>query len=240
MALYRDEGVVLRSAKLGEADRIITLLTKGHGKVRAVAKGVRRVKSRFGGRLESFMRVDLLLAEGRSLDVVSQVESIAPYAASICSDYAAYTAANVIAETADRLVSAEHENATRQYQLLIAALGALSRHEHAPDVIGSSYVLRALGLAGWTPRLGSCVVCGCSDGLSYFSVQAGGVMCSAHRTPDARPIDAACREQLEALTNGDWHVLDAVAMHAGVAGLVEEWGEYYLEHPIRSLKLLDS
>ena len=77
MPLYRDEGVVLRTAKLGEADRIITLLTREHGKIRAVAKGVRRTKSRFGARLEPFMRVDLLIAEGRSLDVVSQAESVA-------------------------------------------------------------------------------------------------------------------------------------------------------------------
>ena len=72
MPLYQDEGVVLRTVKLGEADRIVTLLTRDHGKIRAVAKGVRRTKSRFGGRLEPFMRVSLLIAEGRSLDVISQ------------------------------------------------------------------------------------------------------------------------------------------------------------------------
>lgn len=73
MSLYRDEGVVLRTSKLGEADRIITILTRGHGKIRAVAKGVRRTKSRFGARLEPFMRVDVLIAEGRSLDVLSLI-----------------------------------------------------------------------------------------------------------------------------------------------------------------------
>ena len=67
MPLYRDEGVVLRTAKLGEADRIITLLTREHGKIRAVAKGVRRTKSRFGARLEPFMRVDLLIASAPSM-----------------------------------------------------------------------------------------------------------------------------------------------------------------------------
>ena len=109
MPLYQDEGVVLRTAKLGEADRIITLLTRDHGKIRAVAKGVRRTKSRFGGRLEPFMRVDVLVAEGRSLDVISQAESISAYAGPICADYGAYAAANVIAETADKLVAGEHE-----------------------------------------------------------------------------------------------------------------------------------
>ena len=105
MSLYRDEGVVLRTSKLGEADRIITILTRGHGKIRAVAKGVRRTKSRFGARLEPFMRVDVLIAEGRSLDVVSQAEAVAAYGAPIAADYAAYEAANVIVETIDKIAS---------------------------------------------------------------------------------------------------------------------------------------
>ena len=74
--LYRDEAVVLRTHKLGEADRIITLLTRQHGRVRAVAKGVRRTTSRFGSRLEPFTHVDLQLAEGRNLDIVTQAETI--------------------------------------------------------------------------------------------------------------------------------------------------------------------
>ena len=130
MPLYQDEGVVLRTAKLGEADRILTLLTRDHGKVRAVAKGVRRTKSRFGGRLEPFMRVALLIAEGRSLDVVSQAESIAAYAGPICADFQAYTAANVICETADKLVATEKEPAAAQYRLVLGALNALAKHAH--------------------------------------------------------------------------------------------------------------
>ena len=127
MSLYRDEGVVLRTSKLGEADRIITILTRGHGKIRAVAKGVRRTKSRFGARLEPFMRVDVLIAEGRSLDVVSQAEAVAAYGAPIAADYAAYEAANVIVETIDKLASTEHEQLPNQYRLLIGALNALLR-----------------------------------------------------------------------------------------------------------------
>ena len=76
MRLYRDEAIVLRTHKLGEADRIITLLTRQHGRVRAVAKGVRRTTSRFGSRLEPFTHVDLQLAEGRNLDVVTQAETL--------------------------------------------------------------------------------------------------------------------------------------------------------------------
>ena len=79
MSLYRDLGVVLRTYKLGEADRIVVLLTAGHGKVRAVAKGVRRTKSRFGGRLEPLSHVQLLLYEGRELDIVTQAETVEPW-----------------------------------------------------------------------------------------------------------------------------------------------------------------
>ena len=86
MGLYRDEGVILKTTKLGEADRIVTMLTRNHGKIRAVAKGVRRTKSRFGARLEPFMRADMLLAQGRNLDVVSQAVSLAAYATPICTN----------------------------------------------------------------------------------------------------------------------------------------------------------
>ena len=104
MPTYRDEAVVLRTHKLGEADRIITMLSRGHGKVRAVAKGVRRTSSKFGARLEPFSHVDLQFAEGRTLDVVTQVESLHAFGEPLTSDYPGYTAGQAMLETADRLV----------------------------------------------------------------------------------------------------------------------------------------
>ena len=86
MSLYRDEGVVLRVQKLGEADRIVTLLTRRTGRVRAVGKGVRRTTSRFGARLEPFSHVDLQLWTGRSLDIVTQAETIGAYGKDIVGD----------------------------------------------------------------------------------------------------------------------------------------------------------
>ncbi|BDZ46654.1 hypothetical protein GCM10025866_25630 [Naasia aerilata] len=94
---------MLRTHKLGEADRIVTLLSRQHGKIRAVAKGVRRTSSKFGARLEPFMVVDVQLYEGRSLDTITQAESLASYGADIAADYGAFTAANVMVETADKL-----------------------------------------------------------------------------------------------------------------------------------------
>ncbi|RBP99085.1 DNA repair protein RecO [Bifidobacterium xylocopae] len=243
MATYRDQGVVLRTVKLGEADRIITILTEGHGKVRAVAKGVRRTKSRFGSRLEPFMRADLLLARGRSLDVVSQAASLAAYADPICADYDRYANGGVILEAADKLVSTEHQPARPQYLLLIAALKALATGARDPRQISASYLMRSLALAGWRPRFDSCIVCSKSPNqteLSYFSVAGGGVVCQADHTPEAVRAGAHVRSQLEALTDGDWGRLGPGPLDPQTDRLVEKWGEYYLERPIRSLRLLDS
>lgn len=184
MPLYRDEGVVLRTAKLGEADRIVTLLTRSHGKVRAVAKGVRRVKSRFGGRLEPFMRVDVLIATGRTLDVVSQVESISAYAAPICADYGAYGIANVMVETADKLVSAEGERAVAQYRLLVGGLNALARHAHPATAIGNPMCcVRWL----WPGGLRGCIHAWCADGMSPSRRSPG------RAAMTGAPGKAACR-----------------------------------------------
>ena len=237
MGLYRDEGVVLRTAKLGEADRIITMLTRRNGKIRAVAKGVRRTKSRFGARLEPFMRADLLIAEGRSLDVVSQAVSLAAYAPSISADYQAYQCANVIVETVDHIVSAEHEPAAAQYSLLIAALHSLAGQQHEPQAIAYSYVMRSLALAGWTPRLSSCVVCGRTDDLAYFSSQAGGVMCTGDHTPESRRLEHDDLIELRSLAAGDWSTIDGRTISREVEHDIEAWGEFYLERPIHSLQL---
>ncbi len=126
VAVYRDAAVVLRVAKLGEADRIVTLLSRRTGRIRAVAKGVRRTKSRFGGRLEPFSHVDLQLYEGRSLDVVTQAVTIDSFGGSIVADYARYTAATAIAETAERLTAEERQPWLRMYLLVVSALRALA------------------------------------------------------------------------------------------------------------------
>jgi DNA repair protein RecO (recombination protein O) len=122
---YRDDGVVLRTQKLGEADRIITLLTRQNGRVRAVAKGVRRTKSRFGARLEPFTHVDVLIYPGRSLDTITQAEVIRAYGRPLATDYPRYTAGTAMLETAERLTPMEKEPAIRQFLLLIGGLRAL-------------------------------------------------------------------------------------------------------------------
>jgi DNA repair protein RecO (recombination protein O) len=122
---YRDDGVVLRTQKLGEADRIITLLTRHNGRVRAVAKGIRRTKSRFGGRLEPFTHVDVMIHYGRSLDIITQAEVIRAYGTPLVTDYPKYTAGTAMLETAERFTPVEKEPAIRQFLLLIGGLRAL-------------------------------------------------------------------------------------------------------------------
>src|SRR6187455_2687096 len=117
VTLYRDQAVVLRTQKLGEADRIVTMLSRRHGKVRAVAKGVRRTKSRFGARLEPFMVIDGQFYVGRTLDIVQQAEATGSYGADIVDDYPRYTAAHAMVEAADRLT--EHEAGLQHYLLLV-------------------------------------------------------------------------------------------------------------------------
>ena len=141
MGLYRDEAIVLRTQKLGEADRIITMLTRANGRVRAVAKGVRRTSSRFGSRLEPFTHVDLQLAEGRSLDVITQAETLAPYGAKIGMDYEKYTAGTVMLETAERLVVEDKEPALQQFLLLVGGLRTMAAGERNPSSVLDSFLL---------------------------------------------------------------------------------------------------
>jgi DNA repair protein RecO (recombination protein O) len=160
--LYRDDGIVLRTQKLGEADRIITVLGRSTGRVRAVAKGVRRTQSRFGARLEPFTHVDLMLHPGRSLDVITQAEMIRPYGEPLTGDYPRYTAGVAMLETAERFTPVEKEPALRQLLLLIGGLRAMGEGEHDPRLILDAFLLRSLAVAGYAPALTECARCGAS------------------------------------------------------------------------------
>ncbi|MGZ8718631.1 MAG: DNA repair protein RecO, partial [Aeromicrobium sp.] len=183
MSLYRDQAVVLRTHKLGEADRIITLLMRDRGLVRAVARGVRKTSSRFGGRLEPFMNVDLQLAEGRTLDIITQVETLSPFAKTLGGSYPAYTAGTAMLETAERLVSEDGEPAVQQYLLLVSALRALSGGLHIPGLILDSYQLRALSIAGYAPTFSECAQCSDPGPHRAFHAPSGGILCDNCRAP---------------------------------------------------------
>lgn len=239
--LYRDEAVVLRVQKLGESDRIITLFMRRHGRVRAVAKGVRRTMSKFGARLEPFGHVDVQIAEGRTLHVVSQVEGIDLYGKRFVDDYPRYTAASAIAETAERLTPEEQDPALRLYLLTLGALRALAGGEHASTLILDSYLLRAMAYAGWAPALTACAVCGTEGRHRAFSVPAGGCVCQDCRPPGAAHPAPATLDLMAALAEGDWRTADASPLppRREASGLVAAHLQWHLERALRSLPLVD-
>ena len=240
-SLYRDEGIVLRTQKLGEADRIVTVLTRRHGKVRAVAKGVRRTKSKFGARLEPFSHVDLQLYTGRNLDIVSQAESIRSYGNDVVDDYPAYTAGTAVLETADRLTAEEKEPSLRLFLLVIGALRALSERTHPAPLVLDAFLLRAMSVAGWEPALGDCARCGEEGPHRHFSVPAGGTVCRECRPTGSAMPNPVTIGHLEALLSGDWERAEASenAQRREGSGLVAALLQWHLERGLRSLPYVD-
>lgn len=236
MPTYRDEAVVLRTHKLGEADRIVTMLSRQHGKIRAVAKGVRKTGSKFGSRLEPFMVADLQLYEGRNLDIVNQAESIGAYGALIAADYDSYTAANAMVETADRLTDADAS--LQQYLLLVGALRSLSRSEHTPTLTLDSYLLRSLSIAGWAPSFEDCARCGAPGPHSAIEVRMGGVVCPDCTPPGAPRVTLEVVEHLGALLTGDWAAAEGAehGTRSRASGVVAAYTQFHLERGLRSLE----
>jgi DNA repair protein RecO (recombination protein O) len=171
--LYRDKGVVLRTIKLGEADRIVTFLTQARGKVRAVAKGVRRPGSRFGARLEPTSHVALQCYQGRELDVVTQVETIDSNRA-LREHYGCLTHAVSMLEAVDQ-VAQERERNTALYRMLTGALRTLA--DDPSPIVSAAFFWKLLALEGFQPILDACARCGSEDGpFVAFDLDAGGVL----------------------------------------------------------------
>jgi DNA repair protein RecO (recombination protein O) len=239
--LYRDEAVVLRTHKLGEADRIITLLTREHGRVRAVAKGVRKTTSRWGSRLEPFTHVDLQLAEGRNLDVVTQAETIDPFAAGLGRDYERYTAGSVMLETADRLVTEERQPSVQQFLLLVGGLRAMTAGEHRPGQVLDSYLLRSLAVSGYAPSFDHCARCGDPGPHRWFNPSAGGVLCPDCKLPGSAGPAPETLVLLGALLAGEWVVVAAAEPRhlREASGLVAAFVAWHLERGLRSLEYVE-
>ncbi|MBI1350122.1 MAG: DNA repair protein RecO [Actinomycetales bacterium] len=241
MPVYRDEAIVLRTQKLGEADRIVTLLCRERGRVRAVARGVRKTSSRIGARLEPFGHVDVQMYEGRSLDNVTQVETIAAHGAALAADYARWTAGTAMLETAERLTPEEREPALPQFALLVSGLRSLVAREHDPGLILDSYLLRSLAIAGWSPSFDECARCGAPGPHRAVSVASGGVVCASCRPPGSAAPSAAAIALLGALLSGDWLLADATDARERreASGVVAAYTQWHLERNLRSLPLVD-
>lgn len=238
---YRDEAIVLRTHKLGEADRIITLLTADHGLVRAVARGVRRTSSKFGSRVEPFGVVDVQLAKGRTLDTITQVEIISAHGDALAADFGLYARASVMAETAEKLTQDSEEGARSQYLLLVGALFALANVRHDPSLVLTSYILRALAIAGWAPSFFDCAVCGASGPHSAFSIHEGGAVCENCRPAGAAAPAPETMSLMGELLSGDWARADRSEDFARLEahGLVSSYAQWHVERRIRSLRVLE-
>ncbi|MFM8782685.1 MAG: DNA repair protein RecO [Actinomycetota bacterium] len=241
MALYRDEAVVIRTQKLGEADRIITLFTREHGRVRAVAKGVRRTKSKFGARLEPGSLVDIQLYVGKTFDVVTQVESLENFGDSLAADYRKWTIASTILEAAERFTSNEGEPALQQFLLLVGALKALAYESHEPSLVLDAYLLRSLSIAGYAPSMTICSNCEAPGPHKHFSLVGGGSVCidckpSASATPAPETL-----QLMSDLLTGNWEIADVSdAKHRREAsGLVAAYLQWHLERELRSLPMVE-
>lgn len=236
---YRDEAIVLRTHPLGEADRIITVLTRNHGLVRCVAKGVRRTKSRFGARLEPFSVINAMFYSGRSLDILTQVDTIRPYGLDIASDYQLYTRANVIAEVTVQICEDNPEEAN--YLLLLGALHALAKRRHPADLVLNSYLLRVMALNGWAPALHGCAVCGSGGEWNRFDPAAGGLVCEECEASAGAAVPAP--ESINLLINlisGKWPATAQATLVARreASALTAAWVQWHLTRRISSYRLV--
>lgn len=231
VGLYRESGVVLRTMRLGEADRIVTLLTEGRGKVRAVAKGIRKTKSRFGGRLEPITHVALQLYEGRELDTVTQAETLDAFRV-IREDLERVAKATALLEVCDQ-VAQEREANPALYRMLVAALRTLAARS-APLLVPGFY-LKLLSQEGLHPVLDVCVSCGADAGLVAFDIGEGGALCRSCRR--GLPVSPDALELMRLILGGRLNqALDepASAVTAEVDTLATRAIEQHLERRLRA------
>ena len=241
MSIYRDQAIVLRTQKLGEADRIITLFTREHGRIKAVAKGVRRTKSRWGARLEPASHVDLQLYSGRSLDTVTQAVSIENFGDVLSLDYQRWTVASAILEAAERFTSQEHEPALQQYLLVVGSLKALAHETYDASLILDAYLLRSLAVAGYAPSLMNCSRCDAPGPHKYFSLVGGGSVCNTCKPSAAPTPHPETLELMQQLLSGDWaSAMDSdTRFRREASGLIAAYLQWHLERGLRSLPLVE-
>jgi DNA repair protein RecO (recombination protein O) len=236
VTLYRDTGVVLRTYKLGEADRILVVMTAEHGKIRAVAKGVRKTKSKFGGRLEPLNHVSMLLYEGRELDIVSQAETLDSLGP-LLSDLDRLTQGLALVEAVDQIAQ-DRDPAPHLYRMLVGALRTLEGRP-SPLVVPAFY-WKLLAAEGVRPQLDACVRCGEPEALVAFDMHEGGVLCRTCRR--GTPISAEALRLTRLILDGGLNAALAEAPSSAtseVAHLATAALEQLLERHLRSVAMFE-
>jgi len=242
--VYKTEAIVLRQRKLGEADKIITLYTPNYGKLEAVAKGVRRPKSRLAGHLEVLTYTSTMLAQGRNLDVVTQAQAVESFAP-LREDLHRLSRAVYIAELVDRF-SPEGAEGYHIFQLLLATLRRLAEGTRA-DVVVRYFEMQLLHLAGFQPHLHHCL--GCQRPLTpvpnCFSPAAGGVLCPScgSGAVSSRPLSVSALKVMRLLQRGSLGDLLRVRIGSALAQEIEFHLRAYLIHvlerDVRSAAFID-
>lgn len=238
MALVHDQGIVLRSYPFGDADRVVVLLSPNHGKIRTVAKGVRKTKSRFGGRLEPFTHVDLVLYEGRNLDTITQVAVLEPFP-KLRNDLDAVIAAGTMVEVADA-VAQEDEPAIRLFLLLQRGLKSLEAGKRGPDLI-TAFLLKLADVVGVAPSLLECAGCGRVEGLHRFSFASGGSVCDSCAVDGSVRLGAGVTEYLAGLARSELMSLPATddTLTGEAMGIARRFVEYHLDRKLTSLAVME-
>jgi DNA repair protein RecO (recombination protein O) len=238
---YEADAIVLRRLDYGEADRIVTLLTRQHGKFAAIAKGARRGKGRMSS-LDLFARSHMMLAKGRNLDVVTQVERRGD-ARHISGDLLRTAYASLVAEVTDKVLEERHP-VDEMYDLVVETLDRLNRPGRSPRVDCAWFLMRMLDILGYQPQLQHCA--GCNEALpekqAWFSPLLGGVICAACAAhPDGgSSISVNGLKVLRLMAAGDADLYDRLQLTNQVLGEIERALESQLEYHLdRRLKTLE-
>lgn len=238
MKLYRDTGVVLRTYRLGESDRIVVLFTEANGKVRAVAKGIRKTQSKFGARLEPASHVRLLLHKGRDLDIVNQAELVET-PIRLRNDLDRLTQAMAVLEVVDQ-ISLDREPDPQRYRMLVGVLRTLEQRP-SPLVV-PAFFWKLLSAEGVRPELDCCVACGADDeALVAFDTDQGGVLCRSCRR--GVPLTAEALELLRQVLGGALNSALAAPVTTAtheVAHLATRSMEHHLERRLRAVAMFET
>jgi DNA repair protein RecO (recombination protein O) len=245
MAIYRTRAVVLKSADLGEADKIITMLTKDRGKVRAVARGVRRFRSRLVGGTLPFCFSDFLVYEGKSLDSISQCEIIESFM-SLRDDLVKMAYASYIAELTSEFLPEGDVN--EKVFLLILKTFRLMARGIDPETLTRMYELRLLSFLGYNPEIDKCTCCGGEvlDDVIRISPSYGGLVCSKCNSADSDYINikSSTLNYLKSLAFISTDELKQLKLQlqdrVELTKVLRRFIAYHLEKNLKSLKFLDS
>ena len=235
--ISHQEGVVLRSYPFGEGHRIVVLLSPERGKLRTVARGVRRVKSRLRGRLEPFCRVELVLHRGRELDLITSVSVVAALP-ELRSDLDRLLGASMMVNAVDAVAQPE-QGSRLLFDLLTESLEVLTRTEDIPGLT-TAFLLRMAEVVGVAPALDWCVSCGRKDGLARFNFEGGGVTCEQCHTQGSVRLVGGVTEHLRDLARADMGDLPVttVDLSRQAMSVVCRFLEVHIDRSFRSVVVL--